>query len=121
MINSVVLMGRLTNDPELKQTTSGVPVTSFRIAVDRVFKEEKKTDFITIVAWRHTAEFITKFFHKGSMIAVQGFIQTREFQDKNGKKQTAFEVVANTVSFCGDKPAEKISYMNVAADDDLTF
>lgn len=100
MINFAVLMGRLVADPELKTTPSGTSVTSFRIAVDRNAKE-KTADFIDIVAWRQTAEFVTRYFHKGSMIAIQGSIQTRNYEDKNGNKRTAFEVVANTVSFCG--------------------
>lgn len=100
MINCAVLMGRMVNDPELKTTPSGTSVTSFRIAVDRNTKD-KAADFIDIVAWRQTAEFVTRYFHKGSMIAVQGSIQTRNYEDKNGNKRTAFEVVANNVSFCG--------------------
>lgn len=100
MINCAVLMGRLVGDPELKTTPSGTSVTSFRIAVDRNTKD-KAADFIDIVAWRQTAEFVTRYFHKGSMIAVQGSIQTRNYEDKNGNKRTAFEVVVNNVSFCG--------------------
>lgn len=107
MINCAVLMGRLVGDPELKTTPSGTSVTSFRIAVDRNTKE-KTADFIDIVAWRQTAEFVTRYFHKGSMIAVQGSIQTRNYEDKNGNKRTAFEVVANHVSFCGSKEQTKV-------------
>lgn len=105
MINCVVLMGRMVGDPELKTTPSGTSVTSFRIAVDR---NGKGTDFIDIVAWRQTAEFVTRYFHKGSMIAVQGSIQTRNYEDKNGNKRTAFEVVASNVSFCGSKEEKPI-------------
>ena len=106
MINCAVLMGRLVGDPELRTTTNGTSVTSFRIAVDRNFVrqgEERQADFIDIVAWRQTAEFVTRYFHKGSMIAVQGSIQTRNYEDKNGNKRTAVEVVADNVSFCGSK------------------
>ena len=106
MLNCAILMGRLTADPELKTTTNGTSVTSFRIAVERNFVrqgEERQADFIDIVAWRQTADFVTRYFHKGSMIAVQGSIQTRNYEDKNGNKRTAVEVVADGVSFCGSK------------------
>ena len=106
MINNVVIMGRLTKDAELKTTANGISVTSFTIAVDRKFNkqgEEKQADFIDIIAWRGTAEFISKYFRKGSMIAVQGSIQTRMYEDKNGNKRKAVEIVADEVSFCGDK------------------
>ena len=99
-------MGRLTEAPELKTTNSGVAVTSFSIAVERNYApkgQERETDFIRITAWRQTAEFVCKYFTKGSMIAVQGSIQTRNYEDRNGNKRTAYEVVANTVSFCGSK------------------
>lgn len=102
MLNVVCLMGRLAADPELRHTQSQIPVTSFRIAVDRTFQskgQEKQTDWIDIVAWRNTAEFVTRYFHKGSMIAVQGSIQTRSYTDKDGNKRTAFEVVADNVFF----------------------
>lgn len=103
--NLAVLTGRLTSDAELKTTPSGVSVTSFNIAVDRRGKsgEEKQTDFIPIVAWRQTAEFITKYFQKGSMIGIEGSIQTRKYTDKMGYKRTAFEVVANNVQFVENK------------------
>ena len=106
MLNCAVLMGRLVADPELRTTTSGISVTSFRIAVDRSFVrqgEERQADFIDIVAWRQTAEFVSRYFRKGSMIAVQGSIQTRSYEDKQGNKRTAVEVVADNVSFCGSK------------------
>lgn len=99
-------MGRLTADPELKTTQSGISVTSFSVAVDRNYTpkgQEKQTDFINVVAWRQTAEFVTRYFHKGSMIAIEGSIQTRKYQDKNGNNRTAVEIVANNVSFCGSK------------------
>ena len=107
MLNHIVLMGRLTRDPELRYTGSNVPVASFSIAVDRDFGRgengEKQTDFINVVAWRQTAEFVSRYFHKGSMIAVRGSIQQRNYEDKNGNKRTAFEIVAEEVSFCGSK------------------
>lgn len=106
MLNCAIIMGRLTADPELRTTGNGTSVTSFSVAVDRRFQrqgEEKQTDFINVVAWRQTAEFVTRYFHKGSMIAVQGSIQTRNYEDKNGNKRTAVEIVADNVSFCGSK------------------
>lgn len=106
MLNCVTLMGRLVADPELRTTTSGKSVATFRIAVDRSFVkqgEERKADFITIVAWNSTADFVSRYFSKGSMIAIQGRIQTRSYEDSNGNKRTAFEVVASEVSFCGSK------------------
>lgn len=101
MLNVVVLTGRLTADPELKTTTSGTSVCSFSIAVDRRYKsgEERQADFINIVTWRTTAEFVSKYFKKGQMIAIEGSIQTRRYQDKEGKNRTAFEVVASNVQF----------------------
>lgn len=106
MLNCAVLMGRLVADPELKTTSNNISVTSFRIAVDRNFVkqgEEKQADFIDIVAWRSTADFVCRYFKKGSMIAVQGSIQTRNYEDKQGNKRTAVEIVADNVSFCGSK------------------
>ena len=105
MLNCAVIMGRLTADPELRQTPSGVAVTRFTVAVDRSFVkagEERKADFINVVAWRQTAEFVTRYFSKGSMIAVQGSIQTGSYE-KDGVKRSTFEVVADNVSFCGSK------------------
>ncbi len=99
-------MGRLVADPELRTTGSGISVTSFTVAVDRRFVrqgEERQADFIDIIAWRQTAEFISKYFRKGSMIAVQGSIQTRMYEDKNGNKRKAVEIVADNASFCGSK------------------
>ncbi len=106
MLNKAILIGRLTADPELRSTPSNVPVTTFRIAVDRPFSSkggERQADFITIVAWRATAEFICKYFQKGSDIAIDGSINTRDYTDKEGNKRTAFEVVASNVSFVGRK------------------
>ena len=105
MFNLVVLTGRLTADPELKTTQSGISVTSFSIAVDRRYRagEEKQTDFINVVAWRQSAEFVAKYFKKGNMIGIEGSIQTRKYTDKNGNNRTAFEVVANNVQFVETK------------------
>jgi single-strand DNA-binding protein len=105
MLNSVIIMGRLTADPELRTTTNGLSVTSFTVAVDRNYKsgDERQTDFISVVAWRGTADFVTRFFKKGQMIAVQGSLQVRNYEDKNGNKRTAYDVVADNISFCGSK------------------
>ena len=101
MLNHIVLMGRLTRDPELRYTQSQIPVASFRIAVDRDFGrgEDRQTDFIDVVAWRSTGEFVNKYFHKGSMIVVSGRLQMRDWQDKDGNKRTSAEVVADNVYF----------------------
>ena len=105
MINNVTLIGRLVADPELRTTNTGKAVANFRIAVDRSYSigGDKQEDFITIVAWEKTADFISKYFGKGSMIALQGAIQTRNYEDSSGNKRTAFEVLAKEVSFCGGK------------------
>ena len=104
-MNNVSLMGRLTADPELKQTYNGVSVLSFCIAVDRPYSKDgnQQADFINIVAWRQTAEFVSKYFSKGQMIALEGCIQTRPYEDKNGNNRIAFEVIARRVCFCGGK------------------
>nr|DAP41314.1 MAG TPA: Single strand binding protein [Caudoviricetes sp.] len=110
MLNIVALIGRLVADPELKTTQNGINVCSFRIAVDRSFTrqgEERKADFIDVTAWRKNAEFVCKYFQKGSMIAVEGSLQTRQYQDQQGSNRTVVEVVASNVSFCGGKAAEK--------------
>ena len=105
MYNRAVLIGRLTADPELKTTQSGVSVCSFRIAVDRAYKKdgERGADFITIVAWRQQADFICRYFAKGRAIGIEGSIQTREYTDKDGNKRNAFEVVADRVFFVESK------------------
>ena len=137
MFNLVVLTGRLTADPELKTTANGTSVTTFSIAVNRNYSsgDERQTDFINIVAWRKTAEFVTKYFQKGSLIGIEGSIQTRRYQDKNGNNRTAFEVIANNVQFVESKrdsspSAETASFSNAdvndfaevdATDDDLPF
>ena len=106
MINSVIIMGRLTYDPELRTTPNGISVVRFQVACDRNFSrsgEERKADFIDVTAWRQTAEFVSRYFRKGSMIAVEGSIQTDNFTDKDGNKRKSVQVVANNVSFCGSK------------------
>ena len=116
MLNHIVLMGRLTRDPELRYTASNVPVASFTVAVDRDFGRgengEKQTDFINVSAWRQTGEFVSKYFTKGSMIAVSGRLQIRDYTDRDGNRRTAAEVVADNVYFGdskrrddGDQPA----------------
>lgn len=118
MINSVVLMGRLTADPELRTTTTGRSVCSFTIAVDSSFQragEDRQADFINCVAWEKSAEFISRYFHKGSMIAVTGRIQTRRYEDKTGAKRTAFEVVVREASFTGSKAETGTGSYNQAA------
>lgn len=133
MLNRVILMGRLTADPKWKETPNGVSVTAFTVAVDRNYSgknRERQTDFINIVAWRNTAEFICRSFTKGQMIALEGSIQTRNYEDKNGNKRTAVEVVVSNVSFCGDKRKEASSAafggidesaFEEISDDDLPF
>ena len=107
MLNRIIVMGRLVRDPELRTTQSGVSVTSCTLAVDRDFKSrdsgEKSTDFIDVVAWRQTAEFVCKYFSKGRMMAVTGSILTRNYEDKQGNKRKAFEIVASDVSFADSK------------------
>lgn len=130
--NKVILMGRLTADPEMKQTPSGVTVTNFGLAVDRRGKDAP-CDFINVVAWRGPAEFICRFFKKGQHLLLVGEIQTRSWQDPNGNKRTATEVVASEAYFCEAKAssegnsvagAEGVSPANfeaVSTDEDLPF
>lgn len=106
MLNRVVLMGRLVADPELKTTNTGVSVTTFRIAVDRSYVKagaERETDFFDIVAWRGTAEFVCRNFAKGSLIAVDGQLQSRQYTTKDGQNRTVIEVVTDNVSFTGER------------------
>lgn len=106
MLNKVVIMGRLARDPELRRTQTGVAVTSFRIACDRDFKSpngEKEADWIDIVAWRNTAEFVSKYFQKGRMAIVEGRLQTRDWTDKDGNRRVAVEVVADNIYFGDSK------------------
>ena len=106
MLNHITLMGRMTRNPELRYTPQNTPVVSFSLAVERDYQPggtEKQTDFIDCVAWRKTAEFVSKYFAKGDLIALTGSIQTRKYEDKDGNKRTAFEVLADDVSFCSTK------------------
>ena len=129
MLNKAILVGRLTADPELKQTPNGVSVCSFSIAINRPYSSkngERQTDFINVVAWKQTAEFVEKYFKKGAMIALRGSIQQRNYEDKNGNKRTAFEVIADEVSFCGskaDKPQtpNNDDFEEIPISDDLPF
>lgn len=138
-MNTVCLMGRLTFNPELKSTPSGVSVTHLQVAVDRSYQpkgEERKADFIDVTAWRQTAEFINRYFHKGDMIAIEGSLHTENYTDRDGTKRKSVTVVANNVSFCGSKNeqagknnAAPQGYSNTAPqdfeeivdDDDLPF
>lgn len=130
-LNHIVLLGRLTSDPEIKTTQSGLSVTSFSIACDRSYGKDKQTDFIPCTAWRQTAEFIGKYFSKGSLIAVEGSLQSRKYTDKDGKNHIAYEVLVDRVHFAGsksDKPSNSATpdaasqYTDVPADDgDLPF
>jgi single-strand DNA-binding protein len=105
MLNEIILQGRLTETPELKTTNNGKRVTSFSLAVERDFStgDYKETDFINIVAWNKTAEFITKYFAKGKQMIVKGSLQVRKYQTQNGENRYATEVLADKVYFCGDK------------------
>ena len=116
MLNKIILMGRLTRDPELRRTQSGTAVTSFSLAVDRDYKAqdgERETDFIDIVAWRSTAEFVSKYFTKGRMAVVEGRLQVRDWTDKDGNKRRSTEVIADSVYF-GD--SKKVSESDTPAE-----
>ena len=109
MLNKIIIMGRLTRDPELRRTGSGTSVTSFSMACDRDFKSQsgdKETDFIEVVAWKNTAEFVSKYFSKGRMAVVDGRLQIRDWTDKAGNKRTTAEVVADNVYFADSKRSE---------------
>lgn len=110
MLNRVILQGRLVADPELRHTQSNIPVASFRIAVDRSYatrdangNRQNQADFFSVVAWRQTGEFVSRYFTKGSMILVEGQLQMREYTDRDGNRRTAVEVVADNVNFCGSR------------------
>ena len=106
MLNTAILMGRICADPELRHTQNDISVTSFTIAVDRSYVKsgaDRQADFIDCVAWRGTADFVSRYFHKGQLVAVQGSIQTRSYTDKDGNKRKAFEVVADNVHFAESK------------------
>ena len=148
MLNVVALNGRLTADPELRHTGSDIPVTSFTLAVDRSYVRggaERQTDFIDVVCWRSTAEFVSKYFHKGQLVAVEGSIQTRNYTDNQGNRRKAVEIVANNVHFAesrrdsqqnaGNTPhtdpsapsspavsaGDNGDFVEIAGDDDLPF
>lgn len=137
MINKVIIMGRITQDLELKQTPSGVSVLSFTVAVERNFSkqgEEKQSDFISCVAWKQTAEFISRYFGKGRMIAVEGQLRTRTYEDKNGVKHYVTEVYVDNVSFTGESKKDHVhnnpetsyrgndeDYEDVLSDDGIPF
>ena len=113
-MNQIVIMGRMTRDPELRHTPNGVAVASFTLAVDRGFSPkdggEKQTDFIDVVAWRNTAEFISKYFVKGQMAAVTGRLQIRDWTDKDGNKRRSAEVVADNIYFTESKKSREASF-----------
>ena len=120
MLNKIIVMGRLVRDPEMRRTTTGVAVTNFTVAVDRDFKDketgETTTDFIDCVAWRNTAEFVCRNFGKGALIAVDGQLQSRQYQAKDGTNRTVVEVVADNVSFTGERRDPSASYSQPARD-----
>ena len=125
MLNHIVIMGRLTRDPELRHTQSGIAVASFTVAVDRDYSSrdsgERQTDFINCVAWRSTGEFISKYFTKGSMIIVAGRLQVRSYTDKDGNNRTAYEIVAENVYF-GESNRNAPEFSEVTGhDEDLPF
>ncbi len=114
-MNSICLMGRMTGDAELKTTQSGVSVTSFSVAVDRAFRskdQERQTDFINCVAWRGTAEFISRYFRKGQRIALHGSLQSRSYTANDGSKRTVFEVVVDNAYFCESKGGQAVGAPN---------
>lgn len=131
MLNTITIMGRLVRPPELRYTQSNTPVTSFTVAVDRDYQSggtDRQTDFIDCVAWRSTAEFVSKYFTQGSMAVVTGRLQSRKWQDKNGNNRTAWEVVADSVYFGeskrdrADAPVSTPTLVEVDGDDeDLPF
>jgi len=136
VLNIAILMGRLVADPDLKQTPNGISLATARLAVERRYKSangERESDFINIAAWRNTGEFLSRYFRKGDMVAVQGPIQTRNYVDRDGINRTSVEVVADQVSFCGGKQQtityvppvsgdpEEIEEFEEIIDDDLPF
>ena len=117
MLNVVAIMGRLAADPQLRQTTTGKNVASFRIACDRGRRDangQSQADWLDVVAWDRTAEFVCKYFQKGSLIAIDGRLQSRSYQDKNGQNRTAVEIVAQNASFCGSKEKSSPTPQNAA-------
>ena len=121
MINKVILMGRLTKDPELRYTNNKTPVCSFTIAVNNGYGEKQQTDFINCVAWNKTAEFVTKYFTKGKMIIVIGRIATRSWETQDGKRAYATEVIANEVNFGESKTSQQTATQPPMQDDDDDF
>lgn len=124
MINRIVIMGRLTADPEYKQTPNGTAVVTFSVAVDRNYTakgQEKQTDFIPCVAWRATADFIRRYFAKGNMIALDGSLQIRKYTDKQGNHRSVFEVVVDQVSFAGSKSESATTAADPQKGDDFDF
>lgn len=126
MLNRIILMGRLTRDPELRHTQAGIPVASFTLAVDRDFKSkdggDKATDFIDVVAWRQTAEFVSRYFTKGRMAVAEGRLQIREWTDKEGGKRRSAEVIADNVYFGeGKRDSEPGAFIPQARDAALGF
>ena len=116
MINKVILMGRLTRDPEMRHTNSGTPVTTFSIAIDNGYGENQRTDFVNCLAWNKTAEFVTKYFTKGKMIIIaDGRISTRSWETQDGKRAYATEVVANEVNFGESKTSPQLNTSQTAA------
>lgn len=132
MLNRIIVMGRMTRDPELRRTNSGTAVASFTVAVDRDFKSqsgEKETDFIDVVVWRNTAEFVSKYFSKGRMAVVEGRLQLRDWTDKEGNKRRTAEIVADSVYF-GDSKRDggdtaqsepQVGFSEIEDDGDLPF
>ena len=123
MLNTIILQGRLTDTPELKTSNNGKSVTAFSLAVERDYSTngEKETDFINIVAWNNTAEFITKYFTKGKQMLINGSLQVRKYKTQNGENRYATEVIAKNVYFCGDKEktsqGESQAFSNANEDD----
>lgn len=113
MLNHITIMGRLVKDPELRYTQSNIPVASFRIACDRDFGE-KQTDFLDCTAWRATANFVSKYFHKGDLITIEGRLQVRDYEDRDGNKRRAFEIVTDRAYFCGGKKKDNAETDTVA-------
>ena len=117
MLNKIIIMGRMTRDPEIRRTGSGTAVTSFSLACDRDFKSQsgdKETDFIEVVAWKNTAEFVSKYFSKGRMAVVEGRLQIRDWTDKAGNKRKTAEVVADNVYFADSKQSQEKNFENLA-------
>lgn len=117
MLNVVAIIGRMVKDPELKTTNSGKSVCSFRIANDSGYKDasgQSQTNWLDVTAWGKTAEFVCKYFPKGALIAIDGRLQTRQWQDKNGQNRTAVEIVAHNASFCGSKESTSPAPQNAA-------